>query len=808
MPCRAEDREDEDREEAKYAVNIVGGPGGKNFSRVRACQRPGPPFASRCQVQLFPCFLIGWREWVGRVLMVSPVPPAPVPVVSSESRWPAILRILGLVGVISLLWCKHYGMWTLDAWRVPLDYSGDSFEILTRIKAASEGDTWPLMPQVIHRLGAPWGAHWNAYPTPDKFLIIALGGLSRLVGLEMAANLAMLLATVSSGVACYFVARRFGARIEWAMMAAVLFAYTYSVFDRGLAHLLLLFTWTVPLGLLACWLVGRREPLRWRSMGAWGCLAIGASLGVSNPYNLFFWGQLFVLAMVAQFFRTRHWVNLQVGAATMGMAAVGFFIVHAEFWLHTKAGGVPLLVRNYAGTEVYALKMVEMFVPPTGHRWDWMAFFGYRYARWTNWRGEVVIPYLGIVGMLGFIWLWIDAARRVLRGRSPSGWSLQAGWVLAYGTMGGITNVLALYLGFNLFRATNRISVFISCIVLLFVVQKLTLLTSRLRPVWSYALAGVITLLGAMDQIPKAYSRERRAEQARVVKADAEFGRKLEAALPPGSLVFQLPVLGFPEVNPPHLLSDYELFRPYLHTSTLCFSYGGTKLRSRTRWQRDLQSLPVSELVPRLERYGFAAIYLNRRGYKDEGESVIKALRELGYPKMIEGEYSQVAVVLNAVADPELPLGTILTPGEGWYSRVESQSGVDVRWAHGPSALMYFNPMDRPLPVNVELTLVGAGDRTVEVSFRGKILTEARIGETPVVLPPVPIELHPGINRIDVRTEEPTVRMIRKQYGLRSVGLVKSKVTPRLTSVQRIKPISEGKNGSRTSSTSTPHRQE
>ncbi len=691
---------------------------------------------------------------------------------------------------------------------MPLDYSGDSFEILARIKAASEGDTWPLMPQVIRRLGAPWGAHWNAYPTPDKFLIIALGGLSRLVGLEMAANLAMLLATVSSGVACYFVARRFGARIEWAMMGAVLFAYTYSVFDRGLAHLLLLFTWTVPLGLLACWLIGRREPLQWRSMGAWGCLAIGAAVGVSNPYNLFFWGQLLGLAMIAQYFRSRNWVNLQVGAATMVVAAAGFFVIHAEFWLYTKTGGVPLLVRNYAGTEVYALKMVEMFVPPTGHRWDWLAFFGYRYARWTNWRGEVVVPYLGIVGILGFLWLWIDAAGRVLRGCAPSGWSLQTAWVLAYGTMGGITNVLALYLGFNLFRATNRISVFVSCLVLLFVVQKLTTLTAKWRPAWSYVLAAIITGIGALDQIPRPYSEERRAEQARMVRADARFGRDLEAALPARSLVFQLPVLGFPEVNPPHLLSDYALFRPYLHTSTLRFSYGGTKLRSRTRWQRDLQTLPVSELVPRLERYGFAAIYLNRRGYKDEGESVIGALKELGYSRVIDGEQGQVAVMLNATGNPELPLGTILTPGEGWYSRVESESGVDVRWAHGPSALMYFNPLDRPLPVNLELTLVGAGERTVEIGYRGETLAKVQIGDKPVALPPVAVDLHPGVNRIDVRTHEPTLRLIRKQYGLRSVGLVKATVTSRLTSVQGRKPMPEVKRGSRTSSTALPQRKE
>lgn len=691
-------------------------------------------------------------------------------------------------------------MWTVEAWRVALDYSGDSLEILTRIKAASEGDTWPMLPQVIHRLGAPWGAHWNSYPTPDKFLILALGGLTRLVGLEMAANLAMLLATVSSGLAFYFVARRLGARFEWAMMGAVLFAYTYSVFDRGLAHLLLLFTWTVPLGLLACWLIGRRAPMRWRSPAAWGCLAIAASLGASNPYNLFFWGQLLILSMIAQYFRGRQRVNLQVGAACVAVAGLGFFVVNAEFWLYTKSGAVPLLVRNYAGTEVYALKMVEMFVPPTSHNWDWMAFFGFRYGRWTNWRGEVFLPYLGMVGMVGFVWLWVDAARQLLRGRSPSGWSIQAGWMLAYGTMGGITNLVALYLGFNLFRATNRISVFISCIVLLFVVNKLTGLTSKVRPVWSYVLAAILTGIGAMDQIPKAYPAQRRAQVTKAIQADSDFGRRLEKSLHPGTLVFQLPVMGFPEVNPPHLMSDYEHFRPYLHTSTLHFTYGGVKLRARTRWQHDLEKLPPAELVKRLESHGFGALYINRRGFKDGGASVLGTLRDRGYSNVIEGEDGQVAVVLGKVDQTHSPLGDALTPGEGWYSHLESSTGIDVLWAHGPSVLMYFNPIDRPLPVNLELTLVGMGNRTVELSYRGELLTEMNIGDSPVALPPIAVDLQPGINRFDLSSPEPSVRLIRAHNGLRSVGLIKAKVTPRISSARSSQSTPGFLNGSRDSS--------
>ena len=669
-------------------------------------------------------------------------------------------------------------MWSTGAWSIPLDYSGDSHEMLTRIKAAAEGDTWPLFPQVIARLGAPWGAHWNAYPTPDKFLVLALGGLARIVGLPVAANLAMLLATVSSGFAFYAVARRFKATWEWAFAGALLFAFTYSVFHRGLAHLLLLFTWTVPLGLLACWFIARRRILTWHSREAWICVGVAASLGASNPYNLFFWCQLLGWALIAHYFGARRRENLQVGAVCVGVAGLGFLVVHAEFWLYTQRGGIPLLVRNYGGTELYALKIVEMFVPPTSHRWDWMAFFGNRYARWSDWRGEAYLPYLGLVGIAGFFWLCLDSVRRMLRGRAPTGWALQTSWILSYCTLGGITNLLALFLGFQLFRATNRVSVFVGCIVLLFVVVRLSWLTRGMTRTWRSSLAAAVAAIGALDQIPRQFSPERNGAVAERVRGDAEFGRALEAALPRGAMVFQLPVLGFPEVVTPHRLVDYELFRPYLNTTALRFSYGAAKFRSRSRWQRDLENLPVKEMVDRLERFGFAALYLNRRGFVDGGEKVLASLRELGYRGTIDGGKSeQVAVLLKPSPQPELPLGKTLTPGSGWYSQLDSQTGTPVRWSHGPSALMYFNPFDRPLRVNLQFRLSGAGSRTVKLTHRGRTVGQAQIGETPVDLPTISVVLDPGVNRFNLNSPEPALRLSQGRSQFRSVGLHEVKVT-------------------------------
>ena len=80
-------------------------------------------------------------------------------------------------------------------------------EIFARIQAAAEGNTLPLQPQVIYRLGAPFGANWSAYPTSDLPLVCALGWLARSVGVFAAANLALLLATVSAALAFYGCAR-------------------------------------------------------------------------------------------------------------------------------------------------------------------------------------------------------------------------------------------------------------------------------------------------------------------------------------------------------------------------------------------------------------------------------------------------------------------------------------------------------------------------------------------------------------------------------------------------------------------------
>jgi hypothetical protein len=701
------------------------------------------------------------------------------PAAAVAAHWRAGLLVI----VVALIWCAYHERWTLASWKIPIDYRGDVPEVLAEMRAAADGDMWPLRSKIIERLGAPFGAHWNAYPTPDKPLYLLAGALTHLVGLFTAANLVMLLGSISAALTFYFVARWLRCRWEWAWAGALLFTFTYHTFHRGLGHFSIAFTWTVPLGLLAVWLVARSQRLEWRSAGAVVCLGAAVALGVSNPYNLFFWLQLMVWALIAQWFDRRRHANLRIGMAAIALAGVAFIASHIEVWAFVEElGGVPLITRNYAGTEMFALKPLEMFIPPTFHRWDGQAFLGHRYVRWSTWRGEAFLPYLGLVGIGGLVGLAVMTVRQILLRRPLPGQALSVGWLIAYGSIGGITNLLALVAGFHVFRATNRVAIFISAIVLVFAVLRLSRLTLR-WPGWSRTgLAFGVAGFGVLDQLPRQDPPEVRAEIAANAHSDLKLGRELEAALPPGAMVFQLPVVGFPEVVPPHALADYELFRPYLVTETLRFSYGAAKFRSRSRWQRDLEHMPAATLVRRLELYGFSALYVNRKGFEDQGESLLTELTALGYHRRIESAKGhQVVVLLQPNPNPALPLGEALTFGRGWHPR----RGDGIRWANADAVLSYFNPYDRPLSARLELTAEAVSPRDIWLEGAKRELVRVRAGEQPVKLQVPDLVLAPGVNILQLRSNAPAIRLSTGRYQLRTFGLLDSSI--------KIKSMPEGR---------------
>ena len=205
---------------------------------------------------------------------------------------------------------------------------------------------------------------------------------------------------------------------------------------------------------------------------------------------------------------------------------------------------------------------------------------------------------------------------------------LAVAWILADAVVGGLNGILGT-LGFVWFRATSRYSIWILALVLLWAVVRVsrTRLARRRGAALVALVAGVLALV---DQLPPRRSAADIARTAATVASDATLVRSLETVLPAGAMLFQLPVVDFPEGPRIHRATDYEHLRPYLHASQLRFSYGSDKGGARDAWQRRAEALEPEALADALERIGFSGLLINRKAYEDGAAALRERLAASG----------------------------------------------------------------------------------------------------------------------------------------------------------------------------------
>src|SRR5262249_43974583 len=105
--------------------------------------------------------------------------------------------------------------------------------------------------------------------------------------------------------------------------------------------------------------------------------------------------------------------------------------------------------------------------------------------------------------------------------------------------------------------------------------------------------------------------------------------RRVEAMLPPGAMVFQLPQTGFPEEPAVGRMEPDDHLRLYLHSRSLHWSFGAMKGRYAAHWQASVAGLPPAEFARLLALAGFAGITVDRRGYNDDGAGLEAELGRL-----------------------------------------------------------------------------------------------------------------------------------------------------------------------------------
>ncbi|MEI8234940.1 MAG: hypothetical protein WCH57_09675 [Verrucomicrobiota bacterium] len=574
-----------------------------------------------------------------------------------------VLRIVLLALIAAVCWCYVTGRTNGAAWQVPLEYGvkgpdADAQSALATLKIASEGEYHLFAPIEISRLSAPYHAFWSDFPSIEKWISLWSGFLARFIGIFAAANAAVLAAQVLACISFYIAARLLDCKWWWALAGGFVFGFAQYALARSIHHLCLTYYWHVPLCLVIATWITRNE------LGDFGgrryvfALAVSLAAGVQNAYYTNMFLQLVLLGAFYQYFR-QGWKPVLQAGGIVAAAAGGFLLMNVDMMVfHLTHGPNPgSVVRPYMWLELYSLKFVDMLVPPPDH--PLFGALGQAYCK------AVAIPcevppscYLGLLGIGSLCWLAVVSVRRLVvqTGRNLPMEAWQVLWILAYSAIGGL-NCLAGVFGITIFRSTTRYSIFILPILLLFALKRLSKMRQE-REI-GFTLAALCALVAFWDQTPPVATEAKIAEVAQVVHADRDFAQKLEARLPKGAMIFQVPIMEFPE-SPAPGVSGYDHLRLYLHSKDLRFSFGGIKGRPWLQWQKDIAQQALPDFIRTLESYGFSAIYVNRNGFQDKGEGVLKAVRNLGYTDVLESSLGDLfCVLIHPSPHPLLPAGTV-----------------------------------------------------------------------------------------------------------------------------------------------------
>jgi hypothetical protein len=314
-------------------------------------------------------------------------------------------------------------------------------------------------------------------------------------------------------------------------------------------------------------------------------------------------------------------------------------------------------VRPYGNLERYALKPIELVLPtPAAGLTPWPSLAA-AYAGGALYRAEMGSAYLGLAGLAGLTWMCLTAFRGYLqkqRGFLP-GALLALVWILAYSVVGGLNGLVGA-MGFTWFRGTNRFSVWMLALVLLWTAGRLSRARWTRRRTASLAAATLATGFAFADQCPPWTSAAQVAEVRKTMASDRTLVQSLETTLPRGAMIFMLPIVDCPEGARVRKATDYEHFRPYLFSTHLRLSYGSDKGRAREAWQRRVEALQAGPMAEALERIGFAGLLVNRKAYEDGAHELRETLAATGRHETWESpDHDFLFIRLMPAAQPSAP---------------------------------------------------------------------------------------------------------------------------------------------------------
>lgn len=522
-------------------------------------------------------------------------------------------------------------------WKIPLVYAGDSLFAITAIKNIIDSGWFLTNPYLSY----PGIYQLYDFPTVDNFnfliqLLMSFFTHNPFVIL----NVFYFLTYIMSAFTALYVFKKISLSTPFAIVASILFAILPYHFCRNEAHLYLSSYFAVPIWLLLAFKIINDQPfIGYFKNHYFNRLILFIMLLIivnSGVYYTFFGLSYIFIAGIFASVSMRNKQGLIRGLKIIilsGLIAYVNLLPNIIFF-HEHGKNQEVAQRDALDSEAFSTNISQFLMPVENNRIGFLRHIREKYDHdfsFFNTPGASdSAP--GVLGSLGFLasLAFVLFARSVKTGKNLYNASLfnLAGILLAsFGSFGTIFAFfvtaeircyyrIAPYLGF--------LSLFVFFKLIQFLTKKYDLKSKTIAVIAAILLAfGILDQTTANDVIPKVSINQMTLE------SDQAFVAKIEKALPPGSAVFEIPYIAFPESPPLNNMQAYDLFRPYLNSHSLVWSFGSMNGRPAAIWQKQVMALPPAEMIKTIVLSGFSGIYIDRAGYVDHGQAIEVQLSRL-----------------------------------------------------------------------------------------------------------------------------------------------------------------------------------
>ena len=587
---------------------------------------------------------------------------------------------------------------------VPFTYEGDGIYNLISIKRILDGDF-----NTNFRAGYPFGSLLYDFPNSDRLNILLL----KIIGTATdnyvnVHNIYYLLGYSATFITSYYVLNSFGLNKIFALSGAMSFNFLPFHFKR-LDHLFYTWYFLIP---LVYWLgfkiyksTGNNKKDFYKILAP--SIIIGFLVSSFGVYGALFAILIIFSSGVAGAILNRKYTPLLIAI----LISISIFLlvlvnlIQSISYRFEHGVNSEVAQRVPQESEIYGLKLMQLILPNPDHRSQFFSEHTKKYNESAPLINENTTSSLGLIGSVGLM-----IAFCVIIFGLPEGFftrkliyiSLIILILFLFATVGGLGSAFAYFISPSI-RGWNRLSIYIAfgSIACFFIVLQLILQKyNNVGFQWTIkiTLASLILLTIFFDQTTER-CRECSVRLSNKFKNDADFIRVIEANLPKYSAIYQLPYMAFPEVPPLNKLNAYDLSVGFLNSKTLRWSYGGMKGREGDLFFRDLvkESLDFQLLV--IKKLGFAGIYLDRRGYEDNGFDIEKRITFIlkSKPTIIHGsgnilffKFQEVSEVnFKVLPFQDVTQGVLYRSHKlGFQYQAEVRDGIDFWKGKWPSFLV------------------------------------------------------------------------------------------------------------------------